>query len=216
MFCARKQYLDTLGVDAVESENAHMDGDQVHFLVSRNKSPNYLEHCQDPLSQADDPVGIINQYTEHSSNWYAQVNLALASDSSSLAEYGAYIKQLHKSILSFPVLQTGHLLYRGVDLSAVELTKMEELRAFYIPSFTSTSIESNKAYSKNTQLIIKKNFASPYACSMTPELSPYCSTEAEVLLACYCAFRLERVERVGSVNYVTLYLDDHLTCMDRI
>jgi hypothetical protein len=93
---------------------------------------------------------------------------------------------------------------------------MEELQAFFIPSFTSTSAECKKAYSKNTQLIIKKNFASPYACSMTPELSPYCSTEAEVLLSCYCAFRLERVERVGSKNYVTLYMDDHLTSQKSI
>lgn len=65
------------------------------------------------------------------------------------------------------------VFYRGVDLSPREIEHMELLQNFYIPSFTSTSLDREKAYSKPCLLVIKTPYLCRAACSVTPELSQY-------------------------------------------
>jgi len=171
------------------------DGEEVHFLVTASKGPNYRAHC-DEVVFPDDTVSTIRMYTEHTNQLFSQVNLALASDSSTLSEHGTFIKQLRASVLSKPLLEDC-TLFRGVDLSKMEIDEMEKLRRFFIPSFTSTSIDPAKVYSKNSIFTINTSYLSRFACSITQELSNYHSTEQEVLITCYSAFSLERVEKVN-------------------
>lgn len=126
-----------------------------------------------------------------------------------------YIQELRSSILSQPLLDD-HILYRGVDLSQREIDEMENLKHFFIPSFTSTSIERDRAYSKSALLIIKTPFCCKYACSITPELSKFYSTEKEVLLSCYSAYSLEKIEKVNGKTLITLWLDEFSSGLDRL
>jgi len=48
------------------------------------------------------------------------------------------------------------------------------------------------------------------------ELSAYHATERETVIACYTAYRLERVERVNGVRFVTLALNDYLSALDAL
>lgn len=210
--------LRHLGADTIGSALAIDDGSgTVHFLAARVKQPNYLKFCNDPFTTVRDRVSTIRQYTEHKTQLFAKVNLGLAADASSLAEHGDFIKQLRGSILASPLLEHD-ILFRGVDLSPKEIAQMEKLgkTGFYVPSFTSTSGERSKAYAKSAQLVITVAPDTRQACSVTPELSRYHSEEQETLIACYSAFRLQRYEKVGKTDVLSLYLDDFLSCQDAI
>jgi hypothetical protein len=190
------------------------DDDMVEFLVTSKKQPNYYDYCNS-LRLPSDPVSTINQYTDHTNKLYVDVNLALAADSPYLKTKAEFISDLRSSILSQPLLDDG-ILYRGVDLSKREIEEMERLRHFFIPSFTSTSVDKDKAYAKSALLIVKTPFCCKYACSITPELSKFYHTEREVLLACYSAFSLEKVEMVNGTSYVTLWLDEYNSSQDKL
>lgn len=218
MECASSNFVETLGVDTADSNLAHDDGNgTVHFLATQMKQRNYLSYAYDPCIKVKDPVSIVQQYTEHTTRHYAKVNLSLAADSPTLREHGHYIKQLRASIgkCSGGILPYD-TLYRGVDLSAVELERMEALGSFYIPSFTSTSIDRGKVYDKTGLFVIRTNHTSNQACLITPELSKYFNEEQEVLLACYSAYQLMRVEHVGKTKILSLYLDDYLSTLSQI
>jgi len=103
-----------------------------------------------------------------------------------------------------------------VELSDIEIKEMEKLGRFFIPSFTSTSVDATKAYDKNSTLVIKTGYLTRYACSITPQLSDYHSTEKEVLIACYAAFQLERVELVNRKHVISLFLDEYGSSMDKL
>jgi len=154
-------------------------------------------------------------YTEHTNNLYTKVNLSLASDSTALQEHGKYIKDLRASVLHFPLLDDTSL-FRGVELSDREIQEMEKHQRFFIPSFTSTSIDPKKAYEKNATLVIKTSYCSRYACTIASDMSKYHSAEKEVLIACYAAFRLERVESVNNKRVVSLFLDDFGSSCDSL
>jgi len=190
------------------------DGETVHFLVTATKGQNYMLYCNEVVFPID-PVSTLTMYTEHTNELYSQVNLSLASDSSTLLEHGPFIKQLRASVLSKPLLDDC-TLFRGVELSSLEIGQMEKLQRFFIPSFTSTSIDHAKAYSMNSMLTINTAYMSRFACSITPDLSNYHSTEQEVLIACYSAFRLERVEKVNGKNVLTLFLDEYASANDSL
>ena len=219
--CIKGTFSRLLGEDSVQKSSSSLikvkndeNGEEVvDFLVTKLKQGNYQKYCSEfqPL-ESFESTKIINQYTDHISELYAKVNLSLASDSQELQKYGEYISKLRNSIFSTPLYDHG-LLYRGVELSDIEINEMESLQSFYIPSFTSTSVDSNKAYSKSSTMIIKVPFASKYACSITESLSKHYNDEKEVLLACYSAFRLERVEYVNNKKFVSLYLDEHLSAL---
>eukprot|EP01098_Paradermamoeba_levis_P008241 TRINITY_DN3418_c0_g1_i3.p1 TRINITY_DN3418_c0_g1~~TRINITY_DN3418_c0_g1_i3.p1 ORF type:complete len:170 (-),score=29.12 TRINITY_DN3418_c0_g1_i3:49-558(-) len=165
---------------------------------------------------AEDPTGTLRKYTEHTSDLYSQVNFSLASDSSALEKYADYIKELRATVLATPLLENPGVFFRGVDLSALERNQMEKLGKFFIPSFTSTSIDPSKCYSKSATLHIRTSFFSKYACSITSEHSNYYESEREVLLVCYSAFQLERIELVGGKHVVTLFLDDNACLSNRL
>jgi len=190
------------------------DGDTIHFLVTPTHGPNYRNFCGNVV-EAVDSVSTIRKYTEHSSELYAKVNLSLASDSKSLNDHGEYIKQLRASVLGTPLLDDCPL-FRGVDLSTREIEHMESLKRFFIPSFTSTSVDSARAYDKNATLVIQTGYLSRYACTITPRLSDYHSTEKEVLISCYSAFQLERVEFVNRKHLISLFLDEFGSSLDRL
>ena len=213
--CFSGDFSRLLGNDALEGSTiANLEGDTVHFMVTEEKQKNYWKYC-DRIVSATHPVKTINRYTNHETEYYAKVNLALAADTRGLEEHADFIPQLRSSIFAKPLLDDG-VVYRGVELSPQELSKMESLGCFFIPSFTSTSIESKRAYSRNSMMVIKLPYACQYACSITEELSRHYATEREVLIACYSAFRLERVERDNNTNIVSLYLDEHLSALDTL
>jgi len=218
MECALSYVVDHAGIETKGSNLAIDDGSgTMHFLVTQRKQPNYLAHAHDPITRVTDPVPIIRQHTEHTTQYYAKVNLSLAADSPSLAEHGGYIKQLRASIARCPRgILTYDVLYRGVDMSQLELDRMEGLGTFFVPSFTSTSVERTKAYQKSALLVIRACHTSNLACVLTQELSNYYKEEKEVLLACYSALHLERLEKVGKTNVVSLYLDDFLSSLAQI
>ena len=191
------------------------NSNSIDFLVTQIKQQNYQKYCEKQTSFDDNynPHDIINQYTEHTTELYAKVNLSLASDAKTLQTYGDYVQQLRNSVLSQPLYDNNCLLYRGVDLSDTELNEMQNLNCFYIPSFTSTSVDNQMAYSKSALMIIKLPYACKFACSITENLSNYYNEEREVLIACYSAFRLEKVEFVNRTKYVNLYLDEHLSSL---
>lgn len=204
-----------LGENALKGATlSAQEGETIHFLVTNRKQPNYLEYCE-RIEHVSNPSEVINRYTAHETQLFLKVNLSLASDSPVLNEYGRYISKLRNAIFTQPLYDDG-LLFRGVDLSKAEVKQMEELKTFFIPSFTSTSVDSTKSYNKNAMLVIKTSYASQYACSITPKLSKYYHEEREVLISCYSAFRFERIERVNNVNVLTLYLDDLLSCMNHL
>lgn len=140
--------------------------------------------------------------------------MSLASDSNALQEHGEYINQLRASILSQPLFEDC-AFYRGCEMSKQEIDEMEKLQRFFIPSFTSTSIDRTKAYSKNSLFVIHAPYLTKFACSITEKLSNYHSTEKEVLFACYSAFQLIRVEKVNNQNIISLFLDDLASSSDR-
>ena len=216
---AKSTFFRLLGEDALEGNvNSLFRFDNsglIDFLVTKLKQKNFLNYCDSfPLDNFD-PQLIINQYTDHTTELYAKVNLSLASDAKTLQSFGEYIKQLRASILSQPLFDND-LLYRGVDMSDLELNELEKLQSFYIPSFTSTSVDCNKAYSKSCMMILKLPYACKYACSITEPLSKFYHEEREVLLSCYSAYRLERIEYVNKKKFITLYLDEHLSALSAL
>lgn len=218
MFGRTKAFKSLLGEDALFGSSLAVedtvDDDTIHFLVTDTKQTNYKKHC-DRIESSINGDGIINRYTDHPTQYYAKVNLALAADSNSLYDYKDYIPQLKSAILSKPLLDDG-IVYRGVDLSPQEIEHMEKLNNFFIPSFTSTSIDSTKAYDKPALMVIKIPYGCLYACSITSNLSKYYNEEREVLLSCYSAFRLERIEHVNNKKIITLYLDEHLSALPHL
>jgi len=199
---------------ATDSSFMVNDSSEVHFLVANRKGKHYLQYCNG-IELASNPVSTIREYTEHTNNRYVDVNLALAADSALLSNYGEYIQQLRCSILHKPVLDDSPY-YRGVDLSPIELEQMERLGTFFLPSFTSTSVDMNKAYTKNSLIVIETPYLCEYGCSITEDLSDYYSSEREVLLACYSAFRLSRIEKANGKNILKLYLDEYLSSSDAL
>ena len=211
--CINKEAKKLLGKGAFDGSSlSSKDGDTYHFLVTDSKQPNYLKHCN-RVESAIDAISTINKYTDHTTQHFAKINLALASDSNKLEEYKDYVPQLRAAILSQPLLEDC-ILYRGVDLSDIEMAEMERLKTFYIPSFTSTSVDPTRAYKKLTTMVIKVPYGSKYACSITEQLSKYHSEEKEILLSCYSAFHLERVERDNGTTILSLFLDEHLTAQN--
>jgi hypothetical protein len=206
---------DILAQPGTASLAVETSDDVIHFLVTATHSPNYRAYCHGQAILPDSPVSVIRQYTEHTTQKYAQVNLSLASDSVALRDHGKYIKELRASVLGMPLLDDCPL-FRGVELSQMEIDQMEKLRRFFIPSFTSTSVDSKKAYDKNATLVINTGFLSRYACTITPELSDYHGAEKEVLIACYSAFQLERVEFVNRKHVINLFLDEHSSSLDKL
>jgi len=203
-----------IGDDLSKAILAVTEGSTIHFLVTSTKGPNYSLYC-DEVVLPNDPVSTIKTYTEHTNDLYSKVNIALASDSPKLEEHGGFIKQLRASVLAKPLLDDT-VLFRGVELSGIEIEQMEKLKRFFIPSFTSTSVDPKKAYEKNSVLNVRTEYLSRFACSITPELSMYHSTEQEVLIACYSAFVLDRVEKVNGKNVLTLFLDEFGSVNDRL
>ena len=203
--------VDLLGEDGLKGSSLVVsEGDEVNFLVSNKKQRNFSRYCG-RLEPVKDPVGVINQYTDHTTRLFAKVNLCLASDSDGMSQFGDFIPQLRSAIFSQPLLDNG-VFFRGVSLSSMEIAKMEELQTFFIPSFTSTSVDPAKAYAKSATMVIKVPFGCQYACSITEKLSKFHEQEREVLLACYSAFRLERIEQGPSnTKIISLYLDEHLS-----
>uniref|UniRef100_A0A7S4IPC5 ADP ribosyltransferase domain-containing protein n=1 Tax=Vannella robusta TaxID=1487602 RepID=A0A7S4IPC5_9EUKA len=211
----KKDVVRLLGEDALSGSSlTSREGETVHFLVTEKKMENFVRHCN-RIESVLDPVKTINEYTDHTTEHYARINLALAADTDGLAKFSDYIPQLRAAIYSKPLFDDGRV-YRGVDLSPLEVSEMERLQRFFIPSFTSTSIDSKRAYKKDTMMVINLPYACRNACSITESLSRFHNEEREVLLACYSAFRLERVEQDGTTKVLSLYLDEHLSSLDTL
>ena len=84
-------------------------------------------------------------------------------------------------------------LYRGVDLSEKELQEMESLGTFFLPSFTSTSKDREKAFGTKSHVLIIDAADARWTLEMNNELSIFHATENEVLLSCYSLFKLKAI-----------------------
>jgi len=185
---------------------AVQDSTSIHFLATSAKGPNYLEFSNNVVLP-EDPVKTLQMYTDHSNELYSEVNISLAADGYTISEHSKYIDELRASIIATPLLDDC-VVYRGVQLSQLEIDTMVNLKRFFIPSFTSTTTDPTKIYKKNTTLVIKLPFMCKYACSITSNLSKYYESEKEVLIACYSAFFLESLEVINGANVITLSLDE--------
>ena len=214
--CMKRGFSRLMGDNGLDGSSLAYAGDDdtVHFLVTDSKQENYTKYCG-RIESVLDPISTIRKYTYHKTEYYAKVNLALASDSNCLIDYSQYVPQLRSAILSKPLLDDG-IVYRGVELSNEEIEQMERLGTFFIPSFTSTSVDSTKAYKKPSMMVIKIPYGCLYACSITHELSDFYQEEREVLLSCYSAFRLERIENQNNTKIISLYLDEHLSALSKL
>lgn len=207
-----KDVTRLLGEDAITGSTiAQLDNDIVNFFTPQHKQQNYSKFC-DRIVSASDPVGIIRQYTDHVTEHFARVNLSLAADSTRLATYADYIPELRASILSQPLLDDVEV-FRGVELTNAEIAHMEATQEFFIPSFTSTSVDPTKAYQRSAIMQIQLPYACKYACTITEDLSAHYHAEREVLLSCYSAFRMRRVEKVNNTTILSLYLDEDLCAL---
>lgn len=216
-------FLADLECDSELLKNIKMDknclavaeGSTVHFLVTDRKAENFSKHCNQVVL-ASTPEATINTYTDNTNGMYREINLALAADSGpGLQQHGAFIQQLRASILSKPLLEPGPF-FRGVQLSQKEIDHMEFMKHFFIPSFTSTSVNSAMAYDKNATLCISTSYCSKYACSVTADLSKFYSTEKEVLLPCYTAYTLQRTEFVNKKHLLSLHIDEYSSSLDAL
>eukprot|EP00992_Anisonema_acinus_P008541 TRINITY_DN4651_c0_g1_i1.p1 TRINITY_DN4651_c0_g1~~TRINITY_DN4651_c0_g1_i1.p1 ORF type:complete len:238 (+),score=62.61 TRINITY_DN4651_c0_g1_i1:31-714(+) len=218
MQAAKHTVVKKHGIDLKQSSLALDDGDTVHFLVTDKKQPQFRRYCLGlpPIDEAVNVVETFRRYTDHTTGYCSTVNMSLASDSSSLSEHGHYIRQLRDCIVKSPIGDLGcGPCYRGVELSSLEMEQMEKLKTFFIPSFTSTSMNREKAYNKSALLVVKP-CGTRYAASITPELSKFYESEEETLFACYTAFTLERAERVNRRHVLTLAVDDGFTLLDAL
>lgn len=181
--------ITDMAVLSADSVSAMPDGDYVHFKPLAKKGPNYLSSCVGWLAKGERPnqkemVDTVVAYT--STKVCYQVNFALATDwGPKLSEHQRYIRRLKYCIGKMPGWNGP--LWRGLDLSDVELQTMKDLGRFYIPSFTSATKNKKKAFGGGTVLAIDAASAT-WTLEMTKELSPVYFEEEEVLLTCNTLF----------------------------
>lgn len=169
----------------------------VHIKVVPEKLPNYIRYCTGWLAPGEIPsatemVTTVKQYTEGPDWFCSKMNLALACDyGPKLQEFGMDIRRLKYCCGKM----TGYNgpLYRGLDLSAVEIGEMIKLKRFYFPSFTSASFDKNKAFKKSHILVLECSDAS-WTLLTNPSLSKYFSEEHEVIISCYTLFEFDKQE----------------------
>jgi len=83
-------------------------------------------------------------------------------------------------------INTVNKVWRGCDLSPIEIMTYGFKKVFYIPSFVSTSIDPNCAFpKKNTRIEIDISEFKEYLCLIGPEHSIYYQNEKECLISCY-------------------------------
>jgi hypothetical protein len=97
------------------------------FYPVVRKGPNYLKHCTGWLSKHEKPASIrdcIWKYTSGEDWFCSTINMALATDSPTLEQYGEYVKHLKYSIGMSPMHFTG-TVFRGkshrVEFSCMNL-----------------------------------------------------------------------------------------------
>jgi len=77
-------------------------------------------------------------------------------------------------------------VWRGLDLSPIEILTYGFKKIFYIPSFVSTSIDPKKAFEdKNTTIEIDISEFKEYLCLIGKEQSIFFTSERECLISCY-------------------------------
>lgn len=173
------------------SKHIVMEDNYVHFKVVAEKLPNYMHRCTGWLTGSDVPsyaqmVDIVRMYTGGADWFCSKVNIALACDyQPGIQTHHMYIRQLKYCCGKMKGWKGP--LFRGIDLSDLELDEMKKLKRFYLPSFTSASKDKNKAFSKTHVLVLECSDAS-WTIEMTEELSKYHAAEQEVLISCYTLF----------------------------
>lgn len=190
--------VELLGLPAYVGQHVVLsDGGSAHLKVVQRPLPNYRRFCRGKLTSEElrtqDASFVVRRYTSGGGWFCSKVNLALASDhSQDLQAHGGFVRRLKHSIAQLGHDWRGGPLFRGLDLSDIELAEMRRLRRFFIPSFTSASKDLNKAFSKRSTLLVIDASEAPYVLEVARELSAY--DEAEVLLSCYSVFELKRVD----------------------
>jgi len=86
-------------------------------------------------------------------------------------------------------------LFRGIELSDIEINEMIRNNIFYIPSFTSTSYDFKKCFNnKNTIIYIENSNLNKYGMNVV-NYSQY--NESEVLLNCYNKYEFIKEEYIN-------------------
>jgi len=163
------------------------------FMSRRTKGTNYIKNCMGMFKSDEfenvkkNKNSIMRRYTTEKGWFCTTVNLLLASDHNILAtqEYSLYVRQL-KSLLGFKKEHRHKgIVYRGANMTPIELLTYRFKKIFYIPSFVSTSTVLGKAFTKyNTTIEIDLSEFSDYSGLIVyPDESQY--DESECLISCY-------------------------------
>jgi len=163
------------------------------FLCRRSKGVNYGKNCMGSYTKEElekiknNSKDIIRQYTS-GSGWYCTtINLLLAADHHNLenSEFGKYVKELKCCIGLKKNLRYKGTVYRGLNMSPIEILTYKFKKMFYIPSFVSTSTGKDSAFIQyNTLIEIDLSEFSDYSGMITLEETDY-PTEKECLISCY-------------------------------
>lgn len=191
-------------------------GDTVSIRVVRGMMPNFTSYCFRRGSvqySRDQMIEFCRAYTG-GPNWFcSKLNIGLAWDhKASIIRHSECINGLRSAIEYFGRIHKAveeyngpkfTRVFRGVDLTDEEFNEMKKVGHFYIPSFTSTSIDPSMAFDKNTTLEIDVASASHYM-EMDAEKSVYASTEQEVLLTCYSHYKIIRIDETRTPRHIYL------------
>lgn len=143
---------------------------------------------------------IIRQYTTKENWWCTRINLLLATDllTDEHPEYADFAKQL-KCCIGWQTPKWKGYVYRGALHCPLELFVFAFKRRFYIPSFTSSSIDPNALFAnawfdgapagnfQNVKFEINTSEYPNFTTIIKDEQTKY-KSEKECLISCYNIF----------------------------
>merc|ERR1712083_325126 len=167
-----------------------VSGGNVHFLVQREKAPNYLRYCTGLPRRALTRREMMARVIDYTTNPRCYCSNTALNTDQCLDEHGPYIRDLK---FCFGKMKGWRgTLYRGLDMSSIELRRMQELGTFFIPAFTSASKNRDRAFGGNTLMVINARRASwTLDIGHDSRLSPHHHSENEVLICCYSLFKYD-------------------------
>lgn len=191
------------------------------FLPIRSKGINYIKYgmelykgvIRDKIVEDDSKNEIIRKYTSDSTDFFARLNILLALDynlhevdKSLNIQYGEYIKQL-KCCIGWQKPKYSGVVYRGTNMTPLELFTCLFKDIFYIPSFTSTSIKKDVAlgpdFKGNVLMEIDLKDFNLFSTIIQKQQSDY--NESECLLSCYNIYKFVSLTlKKGSPSYIIL------------
>lgn len=217
-------YLEILCSDNLDNDSFKQLIELCSFFPVRSKAKNFKQYCmglfeiqkRNNIVESKYKDKIFNLYTFHDSRFYSRINILLALDSNfekfdnqNEVYYGEYIKELKCCIGWQKPKYTGKV-YRGANLSPLELYTYYFKDKFYIPSFVSTTTDKNIALKppfKGNVLIeidLCKEFR--FSTLIQNQQTKY-PEEKECLISCYNIYKFKDISFNKNDNYVIMKLE---------